>query len=150
MRLVLLITWLITISMVPYLFAADGPAGAATLAASGALPRKTRSSPRQSAVVQMKGEELKFFPPKLTIRAGQTVEWENSSKEVHDIVDNPTDPKLLNRADVQLPAGAQPFDSGYLQPGQVFKHRFTAPGTYHYVCSLHEIQHMLGEIVVLK
>lgn len=120
-------------------------AGSATPAPTAEAKRVAGTAP---VVVEMKGEELKFFPPKVTIRPGQTVEWVNSSKEVHDVVASTS--KVGDKADVQLPAGAEPFDSGFLQPGKSFKHTFTKPGVYRYVCTLHEVQHMVGEIVVRK
>ena len=52
------------------------------------------------------------------------------------------------RPDVTLPKGAQKFDSGYLNPSQSYEHTFRTPGTYQYVCTLHEVQRMIGQIIV--
>ncbi len=98
------------------------------------------------AIVKMVGDQLTFDPPKLVIRRGQTVEWQNQSNQLHNIVDDAA--KATNKADVGMPAGATPFDSGLLKPGQNYSHRFTTRGTYRYVCTLHEVQGMKGEIVV--
>jgi plastocyanin len=89
---------------------------------------------------------LTFNPPKLVIRRGQTVEWQNQSNQLHNVVDDAT--KATNKADVRLPAGVPPFGSGLLRPGQNYSHRFTVRGTYRYVCTLHEAQGMKFEIVV--
>ena len=98
-------------------------------------------------VVDMKGELLVFLPKNIQIKAGQTVTWTNSSeRELHTVT---ADPALATNAkDVKLPKGAKPFDSGYLNPGQTYKHTFTTPGTYQYVCTLHEVQGMIGTVVV--
>ena len=56
--------------------------------------------------------------------------------------------KAAVAADVHLPGGAQTFDSGLLQPGQTFAHRFTVPGVYRYVCTLHESNGMKGVVIV--
>ena len=56
--------------------------------------------------------------------------------------------KATNAADVELPSGAKPFDSGYLNPGRAYTHLFRTPGTYRYVCTLHEVQHMIGQVIV--
>ena len=65
---------------------------------------------------------------------------------VHNVVDDTS--KALDKADVALPVSARPFDSGYLQPGQDFARLFTQPGTYRYVCTLHEGNGMKGIVVV--
>ncbi len=97
-------------------------------------------------VVKMVGDEMTFNPPRIVVRAGQTVEWENQSRQVHNILDDSS--TATNKADVSAPASAPPFDSGFLNPGKNYSHRFTVRGTYHYVCTLHEPQGMKGEIVV--
>ncbi len=114
--------------------------------AAAAPPRHASKKQAEPVVVKTVGDQLTFDPPRIVIRRGQTVEWENQSRQVHDVVDDAS--KALNKADVGLPAGATPFDSGYVNPGQNYTHRFTVRGTYHYVCSLHEAQGMKGEIVV--
>lgn len=100
-----------------------------------------------AVVVDMTGELLVFEPAVLEIRAGQTVEWKNSSaREVHTVTADPG--QAANAQDVELPKGAQPFDSGYMNPGQAYQYTFRKPGTYRYVCTLHEVQRMVGKIIV--
>jgi plastocyanin len=53
-----------------------------------------------------------------------------------------------NPKDALLPKGAKPFNSGFLKAGQVYRHRFTVPGTYRYFCLLHEAAGMVGTVVV--
>lgn len=102
----------------------------------------------KTPVVIMKGELLLYEPAAIEIRVGQTVEWKNSSAEVHTVTADPH--QAGNARDVKLPQGAQPFDSGYLNPGQAYRHTFQTPGTYRYVCTLHEIQHMIGRVIVKR
>ncbi len=112
----------------------------------GRSTAKRAAATTTPTIVKMVGDQLTFDPPKLEIRRGQTVEWQNQSNQLHNVVDDAA--KATNKADVSLPATAKPFESGFLKPGQNFSQRFTARGTYHYVCTLHEIQGMKGEIVV--
>lgn len=83
-------------------------------------PAPTASSSAGTSVVKMTGELLVFEPPTITIKAGQTVLWKNSSREVHTVTADPH--KATNAEDVELPKGAKPFDSGYLNPGQAYTH----------------------------
>jgi len=115
-----------------------------------AAPRTASPTPAVSTgetpVVNMTGELLVFEPPTITIKAGEAVKWKNSSGEVHTVTADPH--KATNAADVELPSGAKPFDSGYLNPGRAYTHLFRTPGTYRYVCTLHEVQHMIGQVIV--
>ncbi len=120
-----------------------------SLAAGGATaqtakrPRAAQSSP----IVKMTGDNLTFDPPAVTIRRGETVEWQNNSRGmIHTVTDDVK--QALNKADVGLPPGAKPFDSGYMKPGDTFKHTFTTRGTYRYVCITHEPQKMVGTVIV--
>jgi len=54
------------------------------------------------------------------IDLGATVVWRNDGRNTHDVV-----------------ADDKAFHSPTLQPGQVFRHRFTKPGVYRYYCSFH-------------
>ena len=89
---------------------------------------------------------LDFAPAQLTVVEGQTVEWRNKSIMDHTVT---ADPRLAkNPANVVLPAGAQPFNSGHVKPGQVYRRTFTVPGVYRYVCLPHEGQGMTGTLRV--
>jgi plastocyanin len=101
---------------------------------------------RPAVVVDMTGSLLVFEPAIIEVKAGQTVVWKNSSREVHTVTADPG--QATNAQDVELPKGAQRFDSGYLNPTQSYEHTFRTPGTYRYVCTLHEVQRMIGQIIV--
>lgn len=56
--------------------------------------------------------------------------------------------RAINRVDVSFPSGASAFGSDLLQPGGSFYHTFDKPGTYHYVCVVHETEGMKGTVIV--
>ena len=89
-----------------------------------------------------------FVPMTLTIKAGGTVVWKNDSQQVHTVTDNSA---LASAAqDSAMPAGAEPFNSGTVEPGKQYLHTFAVPGTYKYFCLPHEAVGMVGTIVVTK
>lgn len=90
--------------------------------------------------------DMSFLPATITVNAGEKVVWKNSSFAVHNVVDDAS--KATSVIDVKLPAGVQPFDSGYLQPGETYSRVFTVPGIYRYVCTLHEANGMKGVLIV--
>lgn len=91
-------------------------------------------------------DALKFSPEQVTIKVGGTITWENPSTVVHTATADPD--KVADADHVSLPDGAEPWDSGFVQPGDSFSHTFTEPGTYEYVCIPHEGVGMAGTIVV--
>jgi plastocyanin len=121
---------------------------AAALALSGCGlggPAYTPPPPGIDAVVDMT-TGMDFAPAQLTIVQGQTVEWRNRSIMGHTVT---ADPRLAkNPANVALPAGAQPFNSGNIAPGQVYRRTFTVPGMYRYFCIPHEGQGMVATLHV--
>ncbi len=91
-------------------------------------------------------DSLTYVPAAVTITVGQSVVWTNTSSMVHTVTADPSlakDPRH-----VQLPQGAQPFNSGDLTPGATFRHTFDVPGTYVYFCIPHEVLGMIGRITV--
>lgn len=90
--------------------------------------------------------DMSFLPATITVNVGQRVVWKNTSWAVHNVVDDSS--KVSSVTDVALPTGVQPFDSAYLEPGQVYSRVFTVPGIYRYVCTLHEANGMKGVVIV--
>ena len=74
-------------------------------------------------------DNFSFSPAAISVGAGSTVTWTNHDDVPHKIVS--TD---------------KTFSSPVLDTDQQFSHRFDAPGTYEYFCSLHP--KMTGEIRV--
>ena len=114
--------------------------------AAAAASSSTAAQAKPAVVVDMTGSLLVFEPSVIEIKAGQTVVWKNSSREVHTVTADPS--QATNPQDVELPEGAQRFDSGFLNPTHNYEHTFRTPGTYRYVCTLHEVQRMIGQIIV--
>jgi plastocyanin len=118
---------------------------------------------------------MRFLPQDLTIRVGDQVTWTNQDPEVpHTVtfmvggmphpevirpVPQPDGPPLLtlNPAVLQ-PTGGDTFDGtamahsgfmGEVRPVTTYTLRFTRPGTYTYVCLLHDHMGMTGTVTVL-
>lgn len=95
-----------------------------------------------AATVEMSG--FRFDPATVRVRPGETVEWRNKSYFTHTVT---ADPARFPE-DVALPAGAMPFQSARIPSGEVFRHTFTTPGTYKYVCTPHVDLGMTGTVIV--
>jgi plastocyanin len=98
--------------------AAPAP-GAALGAQSTGLPRKG------DAFVQI--VNFRFSPAVIRIHAGQTVAWTNRDVVAHTVDLSGVTSNVLSR-------------------GDTYTQRFTAPGTYPYICSIHPFMH--GMVVV--
>lgn len=113
---------------------------------SAAQARVLQASAVPAEAVGVGMGDMTFQQPEIVINVGQEVVWKNTSSAIHNVV---ADPALaLAAADVHLPGGAKTFNSGYMQPGQTFAYRFTVPGVYRYVCTLHETGGMKGVVIV--
>jgi plastocyanin len=74
-------------------------------------------------------QSMAFTPQTLTVPVNSTVKWKNLDGITHTVTsDNAT------------------WDSGNIPAGSTFKFTFTATGTFHYHCNIH--QSMLGTIIV--
>jgi plastocyanin len=87
--------------------------------ASAGIDAQVRRRTTHTVVI----EGMKFTPATVTIRPGDSVMWVNK-----DIVDHTA----------TSPASArQPFDSRLIGQGKTWTRRFTAAGTFDYVCTFH-------------
>ena len=129
------------------LAASCAPSGASPTSGSTPAAAASTAGPAAptSASVSMT-DALKFEPATVTVARGGTVTWTNSSATMHTVTDDPS--KAANKADAALPSGAQPWDSGTINPGQTFRHTFDTPGTYKYFCTPHEAAGMVATIIV--
>jgi len=80
---------------------------------------------------------LGFSPSiiKVVIGVNNTIEWVNDDSAAH------------TATSMSVPSGANPFDSGMMNPGDTFTVTLTVAGTYQYHCSYHSW--MTGEIEVV-
>jgi plastocyanin len=74
-------------------------------------------------------ENFIYNPNPITVSVGATVRWTNKDVVPHDVV---SDDKS--------------FKSKLMTKGQEFSYKFTKPGTFNYVCSIHP--RMAAKIVV--
>jgi len=74
-------------------------------------------------------DNFSFTPAMTSVAAGTTISWMNHDDIPHNVVST-----------------EQKFKSPVLDTGEQFSHRFDAPGTYTYFCSIHP--KMTGQIVV--
>ncbi len=74
-------------------------------------------------------DQFMFQPTTLTVKAGSTVTWLNMDEEPHTVV-----------------SASGLFRSVALDTNDKFTFKFTKPGTYPFVCSIHP--QMIGTIVV--
>lgn len=91
------------------------------------------------------GSHVWFDPVGIRIDVGRTVRWTNldpgnshTSTAYHpDNFDHP----------LRIPAGATPWDSGYLLPNEQFLVTLSVPGVYDFFCVPHEHAGMVGRLV---
>ena len=87
------------------------------------------ASPVRSAETTVMIDNFTFNPPRLTVKAGATVTWDNEDDIPHTVA-----------------SSAKVFKSKALDTGDKFSFTFATPGEYQYFCSLHP--HMTGTVVV--
>ena len=144
--------------------------GAAGLAAahSSRTPTVTAGDGQLLPTASASLAVLRFLPDTLTIHAGESVTWDNRDPETPHTVTFGPEPSGGPFATL-LPIGTDgpqhatisgpvtsTVNSGFLAaPGQFgmngtqFTVTFTAPGTYAYICALHDDLGMIGTIKVL-
>lgn len=97
-------------------------------------------------------QALDFYPNVITINAGDTITWVDSTTEPHTISIPPAG-QAPPAGPPQPPVGGNIFDgttyvsSGFMQTGTPYAVTFTKAGTYKYYCLIHQPE-MAGTIVV--
>lgn len=99
-------------------------------------------SPSATATTEVAGEEdgsgvpgeveivdFDFSPGEITVPVGTTVTWRNADEAIHSVADR-----------------ALGVESEDLAQGGAFEHTYTEPGTFPYVCGIHN--YMEGTVVV--
>ena len=88
-----------------------------------------------------------FSSETIRIPVGSTVEWRNTLIATHTVAGDPS--RIHDPEQVALPAGAEPFSSGEIGRGQLWRHTFTVPGNYRSACHPHhDIFGMTGTVEV--
>lgn len=119
---------------------------AAAVGMLGGVPWLTGCGGAAEPIVEM-GDGVQFDPVTLTVKAGATVTWRNTSTGmVHTATGDPA--AVVDPANVRLPAGAAPWDSGLIRGGGSWSYRFDLPGEYRYCCIPHELAGMVATVVV--
>ncbi|HEU0114077.1 MAG TPA: plastocyanin/azurin family copper-binding protein, partial [Thermomicrobiales bacterium] len=103
------------------------------------------AAPAPSATVVLT-PDFTFSPDKVSIKVGQAVRWVNQGRSPQTVTDDPA--RATDKSLVQLPSGAQPWDSGVLNWGAAYVHVFDTPGTYGYFSMPQEQKKMAGQVEV--
>ena len=104
-------------------------------------------------VVEVEIKNMAFVPATVTACVGQTIRWTNNEptaprRIAHTVT---ADPTLARRPEsVLLPAGALPFASPILAPGEKFEWVASVAGEYRYFCRPHELMGHVGAITVTE
>lgn len=112
---------------------------------SGATPAG-ETAEGETHLVEM-NDELEFVPERLTIRVGDTVTWRTVGAVPHTSTCDPEEAQNPEEH-VQLPEGAEPWDSSTVAQGEEFSHTLEVPGEYTYFCIPHEANGMVGYLTV--
>ncbi len=100
----------------------------------------------EHAVVIRMTDDLRFDPENPAITVGDTVVWIIEGALPHTSTDKPGTAGVDEHT--ILPEGAEPWDSGLLDPGETYRTVLTVTGDYTYVCLLHEAAGMVGRLTV--
>jgi FtsP/CotA-like multicopper oxidase with cupredoxin domain len=98
---------------------------------AAATPEPGDGTPVDADAFVDKMVDDRFVPASFEIPAGTTVTWVNDGANMHSVA-----------------AYDGSFDSGSLDTGESFSHRFDTPGTFQFLCEHHALQGMLGKVVV--
>lgn len=93
--------------------------------------RAALAAPPQIGVTSVGMHDLVYDAPTIQVAVGTTVTWTNGDSAEHDVI-------FLNGT----PGGP------LLAQGQQYRHTFSTPGVYNYVCSKHSF--MVGKVTVTR
>jgi plastocyanin len=106
-----------------------------------------RDNPAVVVKIRVLDSQSLFDPPLVKVSRGATVIFQNIAIYPQTVTCDPA--KAGQDKNVSLPAGASPFDSGELYPGQTWSYTFTAPGTYVYFNRYFETPSGVGTVQVV-
>jgi len=123
---------------------------AVALGTSAGSPLIAACTPKNQEQFQvdivLEQSEIHYSPATLKIPQGATVTWLNKSYYSQSATCDPN--QSSDNSIVNLPKGAQPWDSGILYPGQRFSKTFDTPGTYVYFSQPKLSLNTVGTIIV--
>lgn len=95
----------------------------------------------------------RFSPEEITVAAGDTVVFTNSSSEAHSVTaysdEIPDDADYFTSGGFEdEPEARESITQTLVKSGDTFEVTLSAPGTYRYFCIPHEEAGMVGRIVV--
>lgn len=110
--------------------AAPATAGMGAMAGMGPMgDMSSTGNSTKTAGTTVVVKDFSFTPASMTVPAGTAVTWIFDDSAQHTVT-----------------ATDKSFSSAALNDGHTYTHMFTTPGTYHYICSIH--QYMTGTITV--
>jgi plastocyanin len=121
--------------------AVEDPGEPAAPAVDGATPADEVAA---AATVTLTGD-FAFDPAEVTVTLGETVVWENAGRSPQTVTCDPA--RIREEGRVQLPEGAEPWDSGVVNSGETFEHTFEVAGEYVYA-SMNRAVDMTGRVIV--
>lgn len=116
------------------------------------LPLRQAGQAKTYVVLMRADGGFRFDPAALRLQPGDSVLWFNLGDNHSTTAYHPANKKAGDvSAELRIPQGAQPWDSGVLgigDKGLTFRHTFRTQGTYDYYCFPHEFLGMVGRLVV--
>ena len=115
---------------------------------------------------------MRFYPDRITINAGDTIVWKLASAEPHTVTfpapgeqppaliipEGEDSQRMLFNPLAALPQGGSDYDgTAFTGSGQMgmepqfpkeYSLTFTTPGSYEYICVLHDPMGMVGQVTV--
>lgn len=123
--------------------------GGGLLLAGSVLPRSTEASADILEIGMQgnaDGSKVWFDPIGVLVQPGQTIRWTNRDPgNAHTAT--AYHPKNFDHVR-RIPERAEPWNSDYLLPNEIFAITLTVEGVYDYFCLPHEMAGMVGRIVV--
>jgi plastocyanin len=160
-------TWSASLLVAAFVLTACGGGGSGS-APTSSLPDVTTNSIAQSALaarnwsiqagastLDQAFQDLDYYASTITIDAGDTVTWRIAAKEPHTISflapgqkpPSPLSPQATAPAGGSTEDGTTFTSSGLIAGTQTYTLRFPKPGTYTFMCLIHQPV-MLGKIIV--